>query len=683
MNSRVVPVSISHERFAHKSHRFEYRFMVLLLDLDELKGLDEKTRLFGFNRYRPACIFQQDYLAPGPGSIRDKLRDLLQSHKSMTLDQDSRVLLLTCPRIFGRVFNPVSFYFVFSPAGELQLTVAEVNNTFGDRHVYILEKKDGNLRFPVHFKTPKQFHVSPFFDISGQYLFSFSDVRREIDITITLEKNHQPALEARMWQAGQPGELTDCNLLSTWIFHPLASNMTYPRILRQAVSLYYGKGLPVFTRPEPENPLTIRTMQQKSTILDLMASRLVLTNLKKFRKGRLEIHLPDKTVHVFGEVEPGPSCRMNIHDPRFFRKIIKGEDVGLGEAYTMGMWDTDNLTRLMELLIMNMGYLSYMEDWGAGGRILHKMLVPARKMIPDNDPRGCRQNIQAHYDLSNDFFAGFLDPGMTYSCAVFENLQELRQTGQTVSQRLLQQAQERKYSMVARAAGIKQGQSIVEIGCGWGGFAMFAAREFDCRVRAVTISREQYNYVQQQVINQGLQDRIEVAMEDYRHIHGRFDALVSIEMLEAVGHKYHPRFFQSVDRLLRPGAKACIQSITIPDQRYNTYRKTQDWISTYIFPGGLLPSLDRISSVLARHTTLVIAQVTDIGPHYAPTLAAWREKFLQNWKEIKSLSQCFDEDFRRTWEYYFCMCEASFEQRHIRDLQIVLDRPSYSPGRIR
>jgi cyclopropane-fatty-acyl-phospholipid synthase len=675
MNSRVVPVSISHERHLKKHHSFQYRFMLLVLDLDELDHIDRSSRLFGLNRFRPVSILERDFLSPGSQGIKEKLLSLLKSKTPAIIPRDSTVLLVTSARVMGHVFNPVSLYFVFNQSRELVCSVAEVNNTFGDKHVYVLEKPENPGDFPARYSANKAFHVSPFFDLSGRYAFKFSDVRKELDISISLIKDGQTALEARLWQNGPARSLNDANLLRTWMSHPLAPNLAYMRILRQALSLYLVKKMPVFTRPDPENPMTIRTMKEKTGFVDRVAQSLVMGNLGKIRKGRLVLELPDGTVHAFGGVEPGPVCRMHIIDSLFFRKILKKEDVGLGEAYTMGMWTTDDLTELIKLLIMNMDLMSYKENWGFAGRSLHKAMVLGKRMIPDNDPEGSRKNIQTHYDLSNDFFVKFLDPTMTYSCAVFEDLEELKSSGKGVSTTELEKAQERKYALVARAAGIKPGDHVLELGCGWGGFAVFAATNLGCRVHAVTISEKQYQHVQELISTRGFEDRISLSLEDYRRLRGEYDALVSIEMLEAVGHRYHPDFFRAVDRLLKPGGLACIQTITIIDQRYETYRKTRDWISTYIFPGGLLPSLDRITSVLGAHTSLAIAGIRDIGPHYGPTLAAWKRRFLENREDITAMG--FDENFIRTWEYYFSICQAGFNQRHIRNLQIVLDRPEY------
>ncbi len=680
MNSRIIPATVSHKRLLPRVHEFSYRYNCLLLDLDELETLDRSLRLFGVNRPRLVSLSSSDYLAPGPEPIPDKLRTFLTSQAGKTGQLDdpptiSRVLMLTAGRVLGRVFNPVSFFFLFTPDNRLKACIAEVNNTFGDKHVYLLDHPEIPGPFPVRYRTAKVFHVSPFFDMQGEYAFAFNDIRQELDIAITLVKDGAPALEARLRQRAPARALTDGNLLAAWLRHPLAPNLTYPRILRQAASLYFGKKLPVHARPQPSSPMTIRTMPTRLSWVDWLSRRLTLWNLGKMRKGRLEIRLPDGEVRVMTGPEAGPSCAMRILDDRLFRTLLKKEDVGLGDGYVQGMWTTEDLPGLMELLVMNMGAMAYKEDWGLPGRTLHRGAVLAGKMIPDNDVSGSRCNIRAHYDLSNDLFAQFLDKSMTYSCAVFENLAELQASGKPVSEDILRRAQERKYRMVAEAANLRPGQKVLEIGCGWGGFAIFAAEQCGCSVDAVTISEQQHAYVQEQIKSRGLAENVAVRMEDYRNLKGRYDAVVSIEMIEAVGHKYHPDYFQAVDRLLKPRGRACIQAITILDQRYEVYRRTKDWISTCIFPGGLLPSLARICEVLAKNTSLFISDIRDIGPHYGPTLATWRSRFLANWERIEALG--FDEHFRRMWEYYFSICQAAFNQRHIRDLQIVLERPKY------
>ena len=675
MNSRIIPATVAHKRLAPKVHAFEYTYLCLLLDLDELEELDRSCHLFGLNRHRPVALRNTDYLAAGPEPIRAKLANWLAvNHPTRSFPQ-YRILLLTAARIFGQVFNPVSFYFCFSQRGKLELCIAEVNNTFGDKHIYLFDQPENAEGFPVVYRSPKAFHVSPFFDMAGEYLFRFEDIRDHLHITVTFFQQGRPVMEASLRQRAQARELTDAALLAAWARHPLAPNLTYPRILRQAAALYLHKGLAIFPRPEPTNPMTIRTMPPSSSWRDRIAQRLVLRNFSRIRKGTLRMFLPDGTQRIFGGAEPGPICTMHVAAPFFFWNLLKGEDVALGEGYTEGLWTSDDLPRLMELLIMNMGRMAYLENLGRLGRILHRSIVLARKAIPANTPSGSRANIKAHYDLSNDFFQLFLDPTVTYSCAIFDDLPRRLSRPTPITGHELHLAQERKFRMIAESLNLPLGGEILEIGCGWGGLSCFLAENSSCRVRAVTISSQQYEHVRELVRRRGLQDRVHVLLEDYRNLRGHYDALVSVEMLEAVGHAYHPLFFKTVDRLLKPGGKACIQTITILDQRYDIYRQTQDWISTHIFPGGLLPSLNRITQVLSRHTSLVASEVRDIGPHYALTLRTWRERFTANWDRIAALG--FDQPFRRTWEYYFAMCEAAFAQRHIRDLQIVLDRPKY------
>jgi cyclopropane-fatty-acyl-phospholipid synthase len=256
---------------------------------------------------------------------------------------------------------------------------------------------------------------------------------------------------------------------------------------------------------------------------------------------------------------------------------------------------------------------------------------------------------------------------MTYSCAVCDDPDNPREPQE--------EAQRRKLRLIARKAGIKPGDHVLEIGCGWGSFAVLAVEEFGCKLTALTLSQEQFDYVKELVVRLGLEDKIQVLLEDYRDHKGQYDAVVSIEMIEAVGHRYHKAYFQAIDRLLAPGGKAVIQAITIIDQRYDAYRQTPDWISTYIFPGGLLPSIKRIAEVVGSRTSLVISGMEDIGKHYAPTLAAWRLRFRENWEAMQELG--FDDRFKRTFEYYFTICEAGFRYGHIRDVQFVLDRPRY------
>lgn len=273
-----------------------------------------------------------------------------------------------------------------------------------------------------------------------------------------------------------------------------------------------------------------------------------------------------------------------------------------------------------------------------------------------------KQNISRHYDLSNAMYEMFLDETMTYSCAIFDHENEA-----------LKDAQLRKIDRILEKACLSRHHHVLEIGTGWGTLAIRAARLYGCRVTTITLSKEQQELARQRIAQAGLSDRVEVLLCDYRNVTGQYDRILSVEMIEAVGKAYYPAFFRCCDRLLKPNGMLVLQTITIPDQRYEAYSKTTDWMRLFIFPGGLLPSLTALTQVITKHTPFVIKQVDSIGPHYALTLARWKERFLAHREDILKLG--FPDSFIRRWEYYFSYCQAGFAQHYIDDLQIVITRP--------
>jgi cyclopropane-fatty-acyl-phospholipid synthase len=275
---------------------------------------------------------------------------------------------------------------------------------------------------------------------------------------------------------------------------------------------------------------------------------------------------------------------------------------------------------------------------------------------------GSRKNIMSHYDLSNDFFRLFLDPSMTYSCGIYLSDSDS-----------LEEAQMNKLRSMIRKAQVKETDHVLEIGCGWGSLAVVAVKETGCRVTGITVSEAQYQYAINRVKKEGLQDRITIFLTDYRNIQGLYGAIVSVEMLEAVGEEYLGTFFSCCDRLLKPGGRAVVQTITIPDERYEQYRKETDWIQKHIFPGGFVPSEHAIRQAVAKNTSLVEESVEEIGPHYATTLRVWRNKFNDNIRKVSDMG--FDREFQRKWVYYLSFCEAGFAERALGDIEIVLRKP--------
>jgi cyclopropane-fatty-acyl-phospholipid synthase len=389
-------------------------------------------------------------------------------------------------------------------------------------------------------------------------------------------------------------------------------------------------------------------------------SRAVLEGLLAgVRVGSLEVAAPDGDVCTFGDVEHPLRARIDVHDERAYARIVHGGSVGLGESYVRGQWSSPDVVTLIRLLIANRPALRKVSPRSLVNLVVDRFV----HLLRGNRPGRARKNIIAHYDLSNELYETFLDRSMTYSCARFT------EQGQS-----LDDAQQAKLVGIAERARLEPGLEILEIGCGWGAFSVIAARDYGCRVTAITLSDAQAEYVRELVTREGLEDRIDVRIQDYRHVTGTFDRIVSIEMLEAVGPRYLGTYFATIDRLLRPDGLAVVQVITIPDQRERGYRRRPDFIQRAIFPGGHLPSLTTMTRAMTRRSRLMVEELENLGPHYAETLRSWRERFLANAERVQRIG--FDRTFMRLWEFYLAYCEGAFLSRYLNNLQLVLTRAS-------
>jgi cyclopropane-fatty-acyl-phospholipid synthase len=390
--------------------------------------------------------------------------------------------------------------------------------------------------------------------------------------------------------------------------------------------------------------------------LGAIARRVLERALSGIEDGAIELRTPDG-VRRFGDPAAEPQV-LEIHDSRFFARLARSGKLAVGEGYQAGEWSSPDLPGLVALLARNQDQVF--------NRPPLSVLAAITRLIPHVElPRGLRraeQDIHAHYDLGNAFFSLWLDESMTYSAALYET-----------PQATLAEAQQCKYRALADATRIGPDDHVLEIGTGWGGFALHLARERGCRVTTATISREQYALATQRVLEAGLAERIDVVYCDYRKLQGSYSRIVSIEMIEAIGHRQLGTYFATIDRLLAPDGLAGIQAILVPDQRYRAYRRQRDWIRKHIFPGGMLPSLEAVTTAARRSSGLMVHDVREIGPHYARTLREWRERFLLCRTEVEALG--LDLRFQRTWEYYLAFCEAAFATHALRDAQLVLTRP--------
>jgi len=387
-----------------------------------------------------------------------------------------------------------------------------------------------------------------------------------------------------------------------------------------------------------------------------LAMKALFERMDRLRIGRLTLDWAGGT-RVFGR-GGDPSVAMRVHDTGFFPAVAFGGHLGAVEAYVDGLWSADDLTGVVRLLLRNREVLDDLESGWV------RLTQPARKLlhaIRRNTRSGARRNIAAHYDLGNDFFALMLDDTMTYSCGIFETPESS-----------LRDAAVAKYDRICRKLELTASDHVVEIGTGWGGFALHAAASYGCRVTTTTISAEQHKLANERVRAAGLSDRVTVLMRDYRDLDGHFDKLVSIEMIEAAGHQYFDVFFNKCANLLVPEGRAAIQSITIQDRYYEQARREVDFIKRYIFPGSCLPAVSVLAEA-ARGTDLRLVHLEDITPHYAETLLRWRHNFLYNWDQIRVKG--FTEEFRRLWEFYLCYCEGGFREAVLGDVQMVFAKP--------
>jgi len=412
----------------------------------------------------------------------------------------------------------------------------------------------------------------------------------------------------------------------------------------------------------PAEALDLSKLKERR--LDLLARRAVFSLLNKLERGR--IHLVENGAQFqFGKDSGRPlQATVTVYHPLFYTRVFFGGSIGAGEAYMEGLWSADDLTTVMRILALNQGALRDIEKG------LARLTAPLYKFyhhVRKNTREGSRSNILAHYDLGNDFYSLMLDATMTYSCGIFE-----RETS------TLKQASEAKYDRLCRKLALSAGDRVAEIGTGWGGFAVHAARNYGVQVTTTTISDEQHQFVRNRVREFGLEGQITLLKQDYRDLGGQFDRLVSIEMIEAVGHHYLRDFFGKCSQLLRDDGLMALQAITIADQAFDRHKRSVDFIKRYIFPGSCIPSVTAISDAVARATDLRLMNLVDITPHYARTLREWRTRFFENIEAVRALG--FSDTFIRMWEYYLCYCEGGFAERYLGDVQMIFAKPDFRSG---
>jgi len=387
------------------------------------------------------------------------------------------------------------------------------------------------------------------------------------------------------------------------------------------------------------------------------SAKAVLFALLQVKGGAVLVTLPDGRRLELGDND-GPTVGFHIKDYRFARRVVMSGDIGFAEGAIAGEWESENLTLLLTLLAANVERFTRLFEGGPIGKAMHWV----RHISRENSKSGSRRNILEHYDLGNRFYAAWLDASMTYSSARFDS-----------KVRDLEGAQYAKYKALAEHLDLKPTDHVLEIGCGWGGFAEFAAREYGARVTGITISDEQLTYARARMERAGLTDRVEIRRQDYRDVEGQFDKVASIEMFEAVGEKYWPAYFAKIADVLKPGGRAGLQIITIREELFEKYRRRADFIQRYVFPGGMLASVERLKLETAK-VGLAWRAAEGFGLSYADTLAEWAKRFKAKWTDIRAMG--FDERFKHFWLFYLSYCEAGFRTGRTDVVQVELAKPA-------
>jgi len=394
--------------------------------------------------------------------------------------------------------------------------------------------------------------------------------------------------------------------------------------------------------------------------LDCLAKRMVIALLKELRIGQLILEDRGEQ-HTFGRPSKAFSLRacVTVHHGRFYRKALWGGSIGAAEAYMAGDWSSRDLTHVIRLMVLNRHIFEKMDRrWGRFTEPFHQW----SHWLNKNTRAGSRANILAHYDLGNDFYRLFLDDTMTYSAGIFET-----------EASTLKEASVAKYDRICLKLDLQPSDHVLEIGTGWGGFALHAAKHYGCQVTTTSISPAQFEWAKKGVDRAGLAHRITLLLKDYRDLDGLYDKLVSIEMIEAVGHQFLDTFFQCCSRHVKPDGMMLLQAITIADGVYESHKRSVDFIKRYIFPGSCIPSLAAMCRAVGRSTDLRVVHLEDLTPHYARTLRAWRQRFFKNSEQVRALG--YSDTFVRLWEYYLCYCEGGFKERYLGNVQMLMTKP--------
>ncbi len=657
MSHHIVWGKTFHQRYTPIDHRFEYAMtMVSLAFFVKDGGLFPSPfpKWFGWHSRGLFRVSVRHHL--GGDCSEENAVAVAFFERITTLLYEKfgeivwdRLQMITIPQFIFPPFKPVTFYCVYSQ-NRMMALIAEVANTYREKVCYVMPVTENRS------EAKKTFHVSPFFDESGTYYFEILPGHADAGpMRIAIEYKVEDVRVFLATFSGAMRPMTQWSLLLTLFRATALPVWTLPRIYFQAAKLTFSKGLTAMQKP-PLNSPNVQDTMPLSWFQKRVQDRLFAV-FRQADKGALVIIEPNGKRWVFGDTTISSPAIVQIHHNWFYRRVAIGGEIGFGEAYVDGYWDSPDLSALLSFFVHNRAHFLKLFD----GHVVQFFLDKFAHFRRENTIQKSKENIQAHYDLGNLFYDFFLDASKVYSSAVFVHKDDN-----------LDVAQQRKLDMIIAKARIKQHHHVLEIGSGWGALAIRMAQTTGCRVTTITLSPAQKEEVEAKVLAAGLSDLVVVKLQDFRHVRGTFDRIVSVEMLEAVGHRYLGVFFEQLEALLGRNGIAVLQVITYPDYGYAAYLRGTDFIRKHIFPGGHLPSVSVLMSAAAAHSTLVPEHLENLGPHYAKTLALWRENLESRVNEVLALG--FDAAFIRKFRYYFAYCEAAFSARYLGVHQLVLSR---------
>jgi cyclopropane-fatty-acyl-phospholipid synthase len=650
----MTPVALYEGTARHRHHEpvareFAPQLFMAYLDVDALPASLDGFPLWSARRAAPVRFQNRDFFDGRDEPLGPAVRDLVAARLGRR--PQGPIFLLAHLRTFGWLFNPLAVYYCWSPNGQsLDAIVLEVTNTpWHERCWYVFDARNDTTTA----STPKAMHVSPFLPMDLEYRVSWTAPGAELQLRLDLAHDGAPVFDATL--ALRRVELDRHTAVAALARRPLMPQRVSTGIYTQAACLF-AHGAPTYRHPErlPRTPVSAR-----------VARRVLTAGLERLTGGALRISDADGD-QTFGDaVEEDIPMRatVRVHDPRAYRRVLLERSRGLGDSYADRWWDTDDLTTTLRLARRNLDPL--LAAANRFQRLSRVALDPiARTRRPDKE-RDAR-NVRAHYDLGNEFFERLLDETMMYSCAVFDRPDEPLEIAST-----------RKLDRLAQALELSPCDHVLEIGTGWGGFAVHAATEYGCRVTTTTISRRQYDYACRRVERAGLGDLIEVRCVDYRDLDGTFSKVVAIEMIEAVDWRDYDTFFAQCRRLVADTGALAMQAIVVPDADFDRAKRNKDFIKGTIFPGSCIPSVAALNAA-ARRARFSFAHLDDIGMHYAETLRRWRSNLDAARDDLETLG--LDERFARLWDFYLAYCEAGFEERVVSDVQLLYTAPAWRPA---